>query len=265
MKNPPMKPIVPFFIFTTCLLILTSCGSTKSRIRDANGLRQIKQIALINFAIGQNYTIGSGSKEKVAKNTENSKAFGKIHLVNMSNIIKDKKFPSFLDIKQVSQTKDYHNLKLENNYIRKGISYLDPPYIIHLFKGKKYINPINELGIVKLNSSNSVIICKALKVDGILSVETSYNLNAGKNLPLSNPDWQAKTKVKSALFDSSGRLVWSYKSSDNSPLKLKANESTNVIIYSSSSISGEQVIQLIDSVTKYCSQKLVDSLYTDIK
>ncbi len=135
-------------------------------------------------------------------------------------------------------------------------------------KEKHYMNTYDGFGVSKLNSDNSKEFCNSLNTDAVLSIEVTYAMSSSFNIPvLGNfikPNWTASCDVNSKIFNSKGELVWNYEFSVVSPLKLKANKSLNLILYSSSSITEKQTDELIKSVVEYSSKKIIDSLYGDI-
>lgn len=250
------------FIAYVCVIVLfVSCSdmSEKRRIKNLSRLKNVKKIALANFAVNETYTVGSGENIKKEKNLEKVKAFGKLHLSNLYRLIEVRESPSFLNLNDMILMPDYQEMKFDCFYIRKNK--VLPSW---LFGEHKFISPLDGLGAVKLNSDNARKICKTLNVDAVLSVEASYNLTAGASVPFVSPNWCANCEIKSGLFDSTGEKIWVYNFKEKSLLELKAEESTNIIIYSSSSISGEQIYELMQSVTKYTSLKLIGALYSDI-
>jgi len=264
-----MRYYTSFVYSTICRLIvsvlivisLSSCGemSRESRIKSFDELRNLKKIALCNCSINSEYTIGSGEDQKSKKNFSAVKTFGTLQLYFLYNLFKTKTSPSILDLDLMIQLKKYRELKFESSYLRENKGVLS-----WLSKEPEFVSPIDGFGAINLSPANAGKLCEALGVNAILSIEAGYNLDSEANIPFTKPNWWANCKIESALFSSGGELIWKYDFDAKSPLKQKAQESTNILIYSSSSISGEQSFELVKSVAELSSKKLIDTLYADL-
>jgi hypothetical protein len=248
-------------------IIIQACSHDMPKedrvINDAE-LKRIKNIALINFSINRNCTIGSGEDIGFVDDLEQIRYFGKYHLAGIYELTKSSKSPSFLDLNQMVKSENYKKLELPNYYV-KGRNEKLPKW---LSPGKHFMNIYEGVGIIKLNHENSRKICTSLKTDAVLSVEVTYALDNSFNIPILGnfikPKWSAQCKIKSELYNSQGELIWQYESVDDSPIKIKANKSLNLVLYSSSSITGKQTEELIRSVADYSSEKIMDTLTSDL-
>lgn len=262
-----MKNILNQTLIFCCFFILLSCSndmSKSSRIKDSTALKNIHNIALINFSILRDCTIGSGEDVGFVDNEESIRHWGKGHLLFIYDIVKTHKSPSFLDLNEMIKSNNYKNLKLSNTYVTNRIESL-PHW---LSPGKNFMKTFESLGVVELNSNNSIAYCDSLNTDAVLSIEVTYGLEDGFNIPILGnfikPNWTAFCNVNSNLFNSKGDLVWHYEFKVDSPIKVKANKSLNLILYSTSSITGKQTSELLTSVEEYSSKKLTDALFGDL-
>jgi len=262
-----MKNLFKIAIFSIFIFMLSSCGddmSRDSRIKDNIALKSIKTIALLNFSINSDCTIGSGEDVGFVKNVETIKYWGKLHLLSIDSIIKTNKSPTFLDLNKMIKSKEYQNFNLQHSYLTNRIESL-PRWIS---PGKNYINTFEGLGIIKANTTNSKMFCETLKTDAILSIEVTYGLDESFNIPILGnfikPNWSSFCKVNSDLFNTKGDLVWHYEFKVDSPIKIKANKSLNLVLYSNSSITGKQSDELLKSVELHSSKKIIEALFGDI-
>lgn len=263
-----MKKIYVFTILVFGVFFISSCDddmSRSNRIKNNIALRNINSIALINFSINRVCSIsGAGDDVGSVDNNDIIQEWGKCHLWLFYEIIKTHKSPKFLDLNEMVKSNYYQTLKLENTYIANRRESLP----VWLSPGIHFVNTFNGLGIVLLNSENSKHFCNSLNTDAVLSIQLTYGLIEGINFPILGnfikPKWRAFCKIKSELYNNDGELVWHYEFQVDSPLKIKANKSLNLILYSSSSITGKQSFELIKSVQDYSSNKIINALYSDI-
>lgn len=253
-----MKAIL---VAISMMLLFSSCNgmSMGRRIKNPDALNEIEKIALVNFAVNSQYTVGSGEDTEYEESPDVVKTFGSMQLKHLYGIMKAKDTPAFLDLNEMVQNDGYQALDLADSYT-KG-NRLVPNWII---KRPTYISPIDVLGLADLDSAMAKDICQVLDVDGVLSIEVSYNLDAGANLPFAKPNWWAYVSVQSELYNSDGNIVWKYYKKTKSPLKLKAATSMNLLVFSRSTISPEQSIELIQSAEEKSTQELFNALYADI-
>lgn len=262
-----MNKIFKLVIFAFVVVIISSCDdmSSNSRIKNNIALKKINKIALMNFSIMKDCSIsGEGDDVSYIKNGEITQEWGKYHLFFLNEIIKTRKSPMFLDLNEMVKSDIYQNFKLENTYIANRKESLP----VWLSPGVHFVNTFKGVGIVLINSTNSRKFCKSLNTDAVLSIQLTYGIIEGINFPIFGnfikPKWKAFCKIKSELFNNVGELVWHYDCLVKSPLKISANKSLNLILYSSSSINGKQTYELIKSVQEYSSNKIINALYSDI-
>lgn len=268
----PSPKVARVLAVYACAILGASTGCASKHTLDAVAVANVKRIAFVSFAVAGAYTVGSGEDAKVTWNSNAARTFGKYHLDEINARMKDTG-SLFLDMNEMFNSQGFRSLKSSDSYTRCS-SWL-PAFLEDetrcsswlpaiLASETRYLSPIEGRGVVSLDPDTAARACKALTVDAVLGAEVSYSMGSGFSIPFIKPSWHAAGTVTANLYDARGNLIWKDHFTRQAPLKVKATTSTNLILFSNSSITAAQTVQLIEAVVKDTSSALISDLKSDL-